>query len=512
MDDDQPTDELDAEGGGRARAGLADAPLISSGRRLGGRYVLDRVLGHGGMAVVWLATDERLDRQVAVKVLSDTLTAEHDYRGRFRREAHVAAGLQHPNLVSVYDYDAGDRPYLVMEYIEGGDLAAALEAGTAPPADQIGRELLTALHHIHGAGILHRDIKPHNVLIDGYGHARLTDFGIARPSNATSLTQTGQVIGTERYLAPEVMKGEPATERSDLFALGVLLAELGGQGPVILLSERLRDPDPAKRPASASAALAEFGQTTSVAPAGEPTQPYSIEPEPTGPRPFEPTVAGPRSVQRRNRFVALAAVGLAVLALAVALLAGGGGDGDGVKLADQRGNNQQGSGDGGDGSQQSPPAETSTSAQSTTSEPETTAEQTEDTGGTAAPAGDDPYALNDEGFALIGQGNYADAVAPLEKAVELLRDSGDQATYNYALYNLATAYLGVDRPEDAIPLLEERMEFDDGQLAEVQAKLDEAYAAAGVEPPKGEKPKPEKAEKPGKGPKDGKVPPGHEDD
>jgi serine/threonine protein kinase len=506
-DDDQPTDELEGEGGGRARIGLADPPLIASGRRLGGRYVLNRVLGHGGMAVVWLAIDERLDREVAVKVLSDTLTAEHDYRGRFRREAHVAAGLQHPNLVSVYDYDAGDRPYLVMEYIEGGDLAAALDAGTRPPAHQVGRELLSALQHIHGAGILHRDIKPQNVLIDGHGYARLTDFGIARPSNAAQLTKTGHVIGTERYLSPEVRGGEPATERSDLFALGVLLAELGGEGPVLLLAERLRDPDPTQRPASAAAALAELERTTEAGPPGTATQPFSIEPEPRGPRRFEPTVTRPRSPQRRSRFVALAAVGLAILALAIALLAGGGGEGGDGRLAAGGGDKPEQSGGGSEGS---PPAETSTGEQ-TTDEPSATEEPatTEDTGGTAAPASDDGFALNEQGFALIGEEDYAGAVPVLEKAVGLLRDSGDEQTYNYALYNLATAYLGVDRPEDAIPLLEERMQYED-QLDTVQRTLDEAEAAAGVESPATAKPP--KEEKPGKGPKDGKVPPGHADD
>jgi hypothetical protein len=503
-DDDQPTDELEAQGGDRAPASVADPPLIASGRRLGGRYVLDRVLGHGGMAVVWLATDERLDRQVAVKVLSDNLTAEFDYRGRFTREAHVAAGLQHPNLVSVYDYDAGDRPYLVMEYIAGGDLAAAVEAGTAPPTDEVGRELLSALEHIHGAGILHRDIKPQNVLVDDYGHARLTDFGIARPANATSLTKTGHVIGTERYLAPELKSGEPATERSDLFALGVLLAGLGGEGPVLALAERMRDPDPAQRPASASAALAELGRASAIAPAGEATQPYSMEPEPAGPRAFEPTVTRARSPQRRNRFIALAAVALGIVAVAVALLAGGGGDnGKGVKVADERGSHSNSN----DGSDQSPPADASTTEPTTTSEPEsTTAEQTDDGAAAAqAPASDDGAALNDQGFALIGEGDYAGAIPVLQQAVESLRDSGDETTYNYALYNLATAYMGADRPAEAIPLLQERMQFNDGQLGEVQAKLDEAYAAAGQEPPAEEKPPKEpKPEKP--------VPPGHEDE
>ena len=188
----QPTDELPT-----GRSALADPPLIAAGRRLGGRYRLERRLGHGGMAVVWLATDERLGRPVAVKVLSETFTADRDYLGRFAREARVAAGLQHPNLVAVYDYDAGERPYLVMECVEGGDLAGLLERGEAPSVEQLAEELLAALRHIHDAGVLHRDIKPQNVLVDGYGHARLTDFGIAMPADADSLTRTGELIGTE---------------------------------------------------------------------------------------------------------------------------------------------------------------------------------------------------------------------------------------------------------------------------------------------------------------------------
>ncbi|MDX6581844.1 MAG: eukaryotic-like serine/threonine-protein kinase [Solirubrobacterales bacterium] len=508
-DDQQPTDELDAERGGRAPAGLAEPPLITSGRRLGGRYLLDRRLGHGGMAVVWLATDERLGREVAVKVLSDTLTADHDYLGRFRREAQVAAGLQHPNLVSVYDYDAGERPYLVMEYIEGGDLAAATEAGAIPPAGLIARELLSALRHIHSAGILHRDIKPANVLIDSYGHARLSDFGIARPRDATALTSTGQVIGTERYLAPELMEGEPASERSDLYALGVMLADLGGmEYGEARLADRLRDPDPAVRPASASLALAELERADAAAPAGAATQPYAVEPPAAaaaaGGRPFEPTIAT-RVERRRSRVPELAALCLSVVAaVALALiLAGGGGDNGGASPAANHDHAQGSSG----GSGHPSGGAGSTSQQATTSEPTTTSSTTTDaSGGTPAPAGDDGAALNDQGFALVQQGDYAGAIPVLEKAVGLLRDSGDQTTYNYALYNLATAYLSAGRPEDAIPLLEQRMQFDDGQLDEVQRTLDEAYQAAGQKPPK-----PEKPPKPGKGPKDGHVPPPFED-
>ena len=213
--EDQPTDEVETA---RGRAALAEPPLIAPGRLLGKRYRLERRLAHGGMAVVWLAFDERLRRPVAIKVLSDSLAGDTEYLGRFDREAKLAAGLQHPNLVSIYDFDAGQRPYLVMEYVEGGDLAERIAAGDAPPAVAVARELLSALRHIHAAGVLHRDVKPQNVLVDRDGHAHLTDFGIARPRNATAITRAGHVIGTERYLAPEVMAGEPASERSDLFA------------------------------------------------------------------------------------------------------------------------------------------------------------------------------------------------------------------------------------------------------------------------------------------------------
>jgi serine/threonine-protein kinase len=505
--DEEPTDEIDAGRGGSAPAGLAEPPLIASGRRLGDRYLLERPLGYGGMAVVWLATDERLGRAVAVKVLSDTLTADDDYLGRFRREAQLAAGLQHPNLVSIFDYDAGERPYLVMEYIEGGDLATLIAAGDAPPAEQLGHELLSALRHIHAAGVLHRDIKPQNVLVDRYGHARLSDFGIARPRDAASFTRTGHVLGTERYLAPEVMAGEPASEGSDLYALGVMLAGVAGEGPgagaaLWKLADEMRQPDPALRPASATAALAELERAETRPPAGEATQAYAIEPEPAtaglpSPHSFEPTLTGSRARRRRNRIIALAAVATAALvAVALALFAGGNdGRSGGTTNADQSGG-KPGGGSSGDGSASGGDA----SATDQTTSPSGGGSGADSSGGggaAAAATGEDGFALNDQGYSLVSAGQYEEAIPVLERAVNLLRDSGDQATFNYALYNLATAYLGAGRAADAIPLLEQRMQFDDGQLGEVQATLDRAYAAAGVKPEK--PPKEPKPEKPGHG-------------
>jgi len=516
--EEEPTDEMDVGSGGRARSALAEAPLFAPGRQIGGRYLLERRIGHGGMAVVWLATDERLDRPVAIKVLSDTLTADHDYVGRFGREARLAAGLQHPNLVSVYDYDAGERPWLVMEYVEGGDLAALLSAGHAPAAEPLARELLAALRHIHAHGVLHRDIKPQNVLVDRYGHARLTDFGIARPRNAATLTRTGQVIGTERYLAPEVMRGQPASERSDLYALGVLLADAvraEAGAAVRKLADQLRDPDPDARPASAAEALAEL-EHDGAAPPGEPTQTFTIQPEPDPGRyataPFTPTT-GVRRRHRRGRMAALVAVAAAlVAAVGVFALAGGGDDGGGGRSPARADAN----GGGANGGQSKPDADAGAPAPAASSDGGGSASDAAappPTGDGAAGALADGASLNDQGYAMVSDGSFDEAIPVLERAVSALRDSGGEATYNYALYNLATAYLGAGRAEDAIPLLEERMSYDDGQLGEVQATLDRAYAEAGVKPPGGpEAGSPKDGAKPGKGPKGGAVPPPFQDE
>lgn len=237
---------------------------ISAGTSLGedGRYRLQRLLGTGGMASVWLAADSRLERDVAIKVLADVLALDQDYVARFEREARLAAGLSHPHLVSIFDFSVhGTRPYLVLEYIAGGTLADRLRAPQNPTWDPLvlARELLDAISYIHKAGIIHRDIKPANVLIGTDGRARLTDFGIAQPSGATRITSTGQVLGTQRYIAPEILAGHPANQRSDLYACGVLLGEClrPGTSPQLgRLVSRLTEQDPQRRPGSAAEAIA----------------------------------------------------------------------------------------------------------------------------------------------------------------------------------------------------------------------------------------------------------------
>jgi len=255
---------------------------IRPGAAIGeGRYRLERLLGAGGMASVWLAHDDRLERLVAIKVMSDSLAADPSYARRFEREARTAAGLSHPNLVRVFDYETeGARPALVMEYVEGGTLAAAIEGGAPTSIDRetLARELLEALAHVHEAGIVHRDVKPANVLIGRDGRARLTDFGIAQPEDATRLTQIGAVIGTIKYLAPEVIQGADASPASDLYAAGVVLRECAGESPPARLArlvERLTQTEPGQRPRSARAALDELGASPRARPSGAAEAPTS---------------------------------------------------------------------------------------------------------------------------------------------------------------------------------------------------------------------------------------------
>lgn len=299
------------------------------GTLVAGRYRLERILGTGGMASVWSAHDERLGRPVAVKLLSDSLAHDESYLHRFRREARLAARLSHPNLVTVFDFgDEDERPYLVMEYVEGGTLADRLAGGTAHELDpgRLARELLDALDHIHSAGIVHRDIKPGNVLIAPDGSARVTDFGIAQPEDATRLTSTGLVIGTRNYIAPEVLRGESATVRSDLYSCAMVLQEAFGNlipPDLALAVGRLGEEDPVRRPESASAALELLA--ASSAPSGAatsttaPTAP--LPPDRTAPTtPIGATIA--RTRPRRRLFAGLGII--AVLVLVGVLVLGGG--------------------------------------------------------------------------------------------------------------------------------------------------------------------------------------------
>ena len=194
-----------------------------------GRYRIVSKLGAGGMADVYLAEDQELGRQVAIKILNDRHAADDSFIERFRREAKNAAGLSHPNIVSIYDRgEAEGTYYIAMEFLDGRSLKELIVGrGPAPikVAIEYARHILAALAAAHKQGIVHRDIKPHNVLIGAEGRVKVTDFGIAR-SGASQMTEVGSIIGTAQYLSPEQAKGAPVDQTSDLYSVGIVLYEL----------------------------------------------------------------------------------------------------------------------------------------------------------------------------------------------------------------------------------------------------------------------------------------------
>ena len=198
---------------------------------LADRYRVDELVARGGMSEVYRGWDVRLDRRVAIKVLTRSLAADGAAVRRMEREARAVASLQHPNVVAVYDHgEEGDgTPFLVMEWIEGRSLKDVVADGPLPEqeARRITLQLLSALEHAHEHGIVHRDIKPQNVLMTPDGVAKLTDFGIARSIDAThGLTMAGQIVGTAAYLSPEQAKGQPVTAASDVYSVGAVLFEM----------------------------------------------------------------------------------------------------------------------------------------------------------------------------------------------------------------------------------------------------------------------------------------------
>jgi beta-lactam-binding protein with PASTA domain/predicted Ser/Thr protein kinase len=225
-------------------------------RVLNGRYEIEDLLGQGGMARVFRGTDKVLDRTVAVKVLSPQFAGDDQFVSRFRREAQAAAALNHPNIVSVYDTgDQGDVHYIVMEYVQGRTLRDVVrQEGPLMPerASEITQAVARALDAAHDAGLVHRDIKPGNIMLTREGEVKVMDFGIARTSTGDTLTQTAAVLGTASYLSPEQAQGSAVDARSDIYSLGCVLYEMltgrapfTGDSPVAIAYKHVReDPVP----------------------------------------------------------------------------------------------------------------------------------------------------------------------------------------------------------------------------------------------------------------------------
>jgi eukaryotic-like serine/threonine-protein kinase len=312
-------------------------------RRLGAeRYELEDRLGHGGMATVYCARDTKLDRQVAIKLLADNFAGDEEVRKRFSREARLAARLDHPNIVQVFDVgEEDDRPYIVMEYVDGGTLADRLgrrgRSLARAEALHLLCQLCDGLGHAHAKKLVHRDIKPQNLLLrESDGWLKITDFGIARAAEETTrLTRPGKVIGTDRYMAPEQLADGKITPAADIYACGIVADEvLPQERPPELreIVERCLREDPGDRFSDARAlgeAFAtvdgngDFGAVRRIKSQTRPTEPLPAPGGATARWPA-PTARLPRGRSVRARLVAgLALVAIVAVGVIVALGSGG---------------------------------------------------------------------------------------------------------------------------------------------------------------------------------------------
>jgi eukaryotic-like serine/threonine-protein kinase len=498
------------------------------------RYRVVRHIANGGMASVWEAHDELLDRRVAVKLLAVHLGEDDRARRRFMREARTAAGLSsNPNVVTIYDVGEWDgRSFIVMEMVDGGTVADRLRSGDEIPHRVALRwlsEAASALDAAHEAGIVHRDVKPGNMLLDRHGRLALADFGIARLGLEDQITQTGQVLGTAAYIAPEQALGEPATAASDRYSLAVVAFELlTGEKPfraenfaaqarahveddpplasdvdvdVPGAADRVLDRGMAKEPddrwPTACALVSALDDALSAppprrrafaAPAAEPTRRAGERAAPVA------TARGRRS--GAGALVALAAL-LLLVAGAVALLSGGGDDGGGGNAAQR------------DRPRATPtakatPEKTAEPKDTATPTPTPTATTTPTPTATATPAppasdgngngngngkakgkakkapAGDAASLQLEAYDRNQAGDPEGALPLARRAVELCQGSTAVDPCAYALFEYARALRLTGDPDAAISVLEERKQrFPDDQPDAVDAELRRARADAG---------------------------------
>ncbi|HEX5927473.1 MAG TPA: protein kinase [Baekduia sp.] len=495
------------------------------------RYRVVRHIANGGMATVWAAEDAVLERLVAVKVLAAGYAADPSARRRFTREARAAARVSdHLNVVTIFDTgDHDGQAFIVMEHFAGGSIADRLKTGDpipVPLALRWLRETASALDAAHAADIVHRDVKPGNLLLDENGRLAVGDFGIASIAGETAMTAAGQILGTAAYLSPEQARGRPATPASDRYSLAVVAFELlcgrrpfDGNTPMAQARARVeQEPavpsgpcaaagdalswglarEPADRPVTAAAfvgalqdALGDTAQPTRVMPRPEPVeQPrFAREPGGTGTRGAVRREPPPEPVarQRSPHYRAFLLAGLTAACLVV---------GAGAALISDDGNNG--------GRDVTAPRAVSSKPQGTTpSQQDTGASSSSTTGATPAtpvpaagsdassstPSGTATTQATDDGRSAAAVNNAGYAMLPadpqgalplLARAVEKFRAEGDTHSLDYAfsLYNYGWALRLAGRPAEAIPLLEERLQISKYKRGIVRKELKTAQQAA----------------------------------
>ncbi|HEY2636737.1 MAG TPA: serine/threonine-protein kinase [Solirubrobacteraceae bacterium] len=492
-------------------------------------------IANGGMAGVWAAEDQLLGRPVAIKVLAPHLAEEPVNAQRFQREARAAAQLSgHQNVVTVYDVGEHEgRAFIVMERAEGGTVADRLREGrpSREQALQWLRETAAALDHAHDVGIVHRDVKPANLLLDAHDHVRVADFGIARIATEDTMTLTGQLLGTAAYLSPEQVEGHGATPASDLYSLAVVAFELltgerpfGGdhiaaqarqhvEAPPPRASERADLPvgvdvvlqrgmakDPEARWPSATAfvdalagALApkegRRGRTTRTVPLGgrraASAGAAEAAPPPATPRrPREP--AGGEGGGSRRAKLLIAVVALLLVGAGVAWAVSQGGSSSDTGAKSQASTNHKTQKKSAPKQQASTPS-TSTPSSSSSTPTQSTPSQTSSSSGSGSSSGSsDAASLQSQGHSLVTQGKASEAIPVLQRALkatgrstdECIHPTGSCLTYAYALFDLGVAYDATKNPNAAIPILEQRLRIDNQRPA-VEAELAKARQVAG---------------------------------
>jgi len=446
------------------------------------------MIGVGGMASIWAADDDVLRRRVAIKVLAEQFAEQPRFVSRFQREARTAALLSgHPHVITIYDVgEQAGRPFIVMEHLAGGTLAEQM-AGSRPSRQDVLewlRQAASALDYAHEKGVVHRDVKPRNLLFDDRGRLVVADFGIARAAFEEALTVSGELLGTAAYISPEQALGEPATPASDRYAFAVVAFEAltgglpFGGGTLVEIAHRRTEQDPpraserspevppaadevllrglAREPGERWGTATAFVDGLEQAHAGRaPAQPIPVQ----GPPPTPPLGPAYVSWSHPRRRLRTAPVLLGLAAIAVGLIVG-------VTVLDGTGGRTDRSAE---------------RAQSTKRDERRQPERSQQ----AAPApaepqrsGASPAQLNDQGFRLMNAGRYDEAIPVLQRAVAGFPEGSGDRTLAYALYNLGRSLRLAGRPDEAIPVLERRLQFKN-QRGVVKLELKAARNAAG---------------------------------